>query len=117
MKKLKLLSITDNKIKRLGAAAFESLRSIGYIDLTRNLLTNIQDEAFYIQREKDDPQYLRLLIQSNKLETISELAFEGNTFPMNLDISFNNITTLSKTLYKPILQYYMSKVRAKGIRL
>lgn len=118
-KHLTLIALSRNRIKKLGQFAFFSLPYLDFLDLSNNFLEELGNNSFAIQKPNDRKTsllpHIRINLQSNHIKTISDLAFDNLSRPTALDISFNNLTELSLNVFRPLLPFYMTKIRVKGI--
>ena len=93
---LKILDLSDNKIDRLGQFTFKYLSGLTSLDLSRNQLRSkdsLQVASLFIENSRLE----RLNISRNFLTTVSyEMLYQAQTLT-SLDLSFNNISTISST--------------------
>ncbi len=111
-----MISLSGNKIKVLGHRAFYSLISIDIINLGNNLIKQLDSDTFAIENTNRSHQVsVRISLKINRIANISDFAFRGLERPVNLDISFNNITELSSSTFKNLLSHFETKIIVKGI--
>ncbi len=80
------------------------------------MIKQLDSDTFAIEstnRSRQVPLHISLKI--NRIANISDFAFRGLERPVNLDISFSNITELSSSTFKNLLSHHETKIIVKGI--
>ncbi|GAB6029081.1 TOLL-like receptor [Chamberlinius hualienensis] len=84
------LNVSKNELMTIGGDVFQNLKCLEVIDLSYNMLETIETGAFDF-----NPNLKQILLHRNRLIAIDSL-FEQNDYALEyLDVSFNNLTSVS----------------------
>lgn len=96
---LKKIYLDFNKIKYIGSYAFKDLPNLHELDLRHNKLVVLNNNAFAVKSKNIN---LNLDLSYNSIMMIRNSTFH-NQCPKNLYLNNNNLRSLSKDIFRPIL--------------
>uniref|UniRef100_V5H2K9 Putative membrane glycoprotein lig-1 n=1 Tax=Ixodes ricinus TaxID=34613 RepID=V5H2K9_IXORI len=96
---LETLVLSENPIVSVGSRAFAGLQSLKVLLLSGTRLTTLGDNSM---RFLSDWPGLTIDLADSFISSISGTAFDGSA-PQRLDLSGNNLTTLSRDVFMPLL--------------
>ena len=109
---LKILDLSQNKIKTIGAKTFEMLKKLEFLYLNHNILTSIDKSYFY------GLFFLKsLILHNNKINAIDENTFIHLTNLKKLNIEYNNITNISKPIFGGLDNLEVLELRSNRIAI
>ena len=91
--KLETLKISRNKLQKLPNKLFQNQANLGTLFLSKNLLTRVSNEAL-----QGAQQLSQLLLDNNLIEELEDQVFTNLSSVTVLDLSFNNLLKVPKTL-------------------
>lgn len=97
---LRKLVLTGNPITFIGPRAFFSLSRLEDLLLSRTRVTTLGPHSLSIQRA---PPQLKIHVTAARISTIHPTAF-GSTSPFVMNLSFNNLTTLERHPFEPLVK-------------
>ncbi|EEC00273.1 membrane glycoprotein LIG-1, putative [Ixodes scapularis] len=107
---LEALVLSENPIVSVGAKAFAGLRELRELFLSGTRLTTLGDNSMKILSIQPG---LTINLADSLISSISRTAFTG-TAPQRLDLSGNNLTTLSEDVFRPLLYRMLRSPRKFG---
>ena len=91
------IDLSRNKITVIKRRSFESLSDLTFLDLSGNMLTDLDPDTFYGAVSLRD-----LDLSSNALEEVHYNLFKYNSNLKTLDLSSNRLTTLPGAVFQPV---------------
>lgn len=87
--RLEVLNLSSNKLHRVDRSLFKRLVSLRELDLSNNRLSQIEGGIGFLAN------LITLLLSRNRIASITNKTFYGNSKVTTLDLSFNRITDIS----------------------
>ncbi|CAN7974672.1 unnamed protein product, partial [Ixodes persulcatus] len=108
--KLKMLVLSDNPIRAIGAYAFSALPQLEMLRLTGTRITRLGNYALTLRSRVPE---LKVLLSEGNLASLSPLAF-SDTRAQILCLGQNNLTEFPRDVFFPILERLERRRQATG---